>query len=205
MTARSSGSAKLGKGSPGWDAASVSRRSEAPASFRADRRHPDLHAFERKQVRGLGEHEQQHGVDLGDQLGPDPRRGRHGEVDRRRPEQVGGVADRERVRAVGREQGDQAAACDVEIGEGAGVAEDRGQEFRCRRVPALVPQDGGIARLAQPGNQQVDVQSARAGQGFAGLLLQDGHSPFLPCSSAAADAGSGRPPTGPTDRCRPSR
>lgn len=91
------------------------------------RSHPQIEPG-RQEVRGLGEDDEQVGLDLGDERRPRRCRTRRGQKARGGAEQVRRIADCQCLRAVGREQGDQAGAPDPQGGEGTGIAEDRGLE-----------------------------------------------------------------------------
>ena len=129
-------------------------------------------------MRRLGEDDEQVGRDLRDQLGPRRCRARGGEKGRGGAEQVRRVADRERVRAIGCEQRDQAGASDPQGGKGAGVAEDRGQEGRGGDATLLMDDDRGILALREARDQPLDI---------------DGVLPVLPLEEAARPAWSRQP------------
>ena len=123
--------------------------------------HGDAHGGgEREQVRGLGERDEQVRRDELQERRTLLRLRQRRQVHGGGADEVRGVTDGERVRAVRRVEGDEVAAADPEAVEGAGIAVGRRQEVRRRRRHAVVLQDGAVTGLLQRGDQFLQVDLA---------------------------------------------
>ena len=106
----------------------------------------------------LREHDDQPWRELRDHPGAALRVRRHRQVHRARPDEVRGVAHGQRIRAVGRQQGDEVAAADPEPVQRPCVPVDVGEQRGPGDVAAPVPQHGPRARRAQRLDQPLDVR-----------------------------------------------